>query len=266
MLKKAVIVAGGLFLLSGLFFGRDACSYVSTSFSRVKDTVREAVPVEFEIARAHKMLGNLGPEIRRNMHAIAKEEVELERLGEQVASLEGKLTRDKQEVLRLQADLRSGSKTFMVAGYSCKESDAKRALSHRFACFKTNDSTLTNLRKVQEARGRKLEGSRQKLEEMLVARKNLEVELENIAAQQKMIEVAQTASKYHFDETQLGRIKELVQGLSARLKVEERVAQMAGETFEEEASSLGESHDDVVEEVAVYFQSHDSAQVAADVK
>ena len=94
----------------------------------------------------------------------------------------------------------------------------------------------------------------------------LEVELENIAAQQKMIEVAQTASKYHFDETQLGRIKELVQGLSSRLKVEERVAQMAGETFEEEAGVLTESNDNVVDEVAAYFQSQDVGQVAADVK
>jgi hypothetical protein len=263
MLKKAIIVVGGLFLLSGLFFGRDACSYVSTSFGRMKDAVRESVPVEFEIARAHKMLKGLGPEIRHNMHAIAKEEVELERLGEQIASLEHKLSRDKQDVLRLQADLRSGSKTFKVAGYTCGESDAKRALSHRFACYKTNDATLANLRKVQEARGRKLESSRQKLEEMLVARKNLEVELENIAAQQKMIEVAQTAAKYHFDETQLGRIKELVQSLQARLRVEERVAEMSGETFEDEPGVLSETNDDVVEEVAAYFQS---AQVAADVK
>jgi hypothetical protein len=75
MIKKSLMAVGGLSLLMVLFFGRDAASYVRTSFGWMKDTVRSQVPVEFEIERARRMVKNLVPDIRQNMHVIAQEEV-----------------------------------------------------------------------------------------------------------------------------------------------------------------------------------------------
>ena len=46
----------------------------------MKQTVRNSVPVDFEIERWRKMVKNLVPDIRKNMHVIAQEEVEVERL------------------------------------------------------------------------------------------------------------------------------------------------------------------------------------------
>ena len=44
MIKKTLVTAAGLALLSVLFFGRDAASYVLTSFGWVKDSVKSQVP------------------------------------------------------------------------------------------------------------------------------------------------------------------------------------------------------------------------------
>ena len=43
------------------------------------------MPIEFQIERARDMIKDLVPEIRKNMHVIAKEEVEVKRLDEQIA-------------------------------------------------------------------------------------------------------------------------------------------------------------------------------------
>ena len=77
MLKKLLFVGVGLALLLALFMGRDCCSYLSTSMGWMKDSVKESVPVQFEIERARKMIRDLDPEIERNMRKIALEEVEI---------------------------------------------------------------------------------------------------------------------------------------------------------------------------------------------
>jgi len=45
MFKKLIVTVAGAALLSVLFFGRDAASYLSTSFGWVKDSVKSQVPV-----------------------------------------------------------------------------------------------------------------------------------------------------------------------------------------------------------------------------
>ncbi len=66
MLKKGLVAGGGLALLLGLFLGRDVFSYVKTSFGWVKDSVKDSVPVQFELERARKMIQDLDPEISQH--------------------------------------------------------------------------------------------------------------------------------------------------------------------------------------------------------
>src|SRR5690606_39815140 len=70
-------------------------SYLGTSWGRMKSSVKDSVPVEFEIERARKMVKDLLPDIRHNMHVIAKEEVEVARLERQIADAEEKLAVSK---------------------------------------------------------------------------------------------------------------------------------------------------------------------------
>ena len=116
MLKRSIYVGSGALLLMGLLFGRDACSYVTTTVGWVKDSVRDSIPIEFEIERARKMLTELEPEIRRNMHLIAKEEVALERLEKQVERLGNKQEKDQSDLIRLKAHLDSGKGYFQQPG------------------------------------------------------------------------------------------------------------------------------------------------------
>ncbi len=88
MIKKVLVIGIGTILAAGLLFGRNAVSYIRTSAGYVTDAVREAVPIEFQIERARGMIQDLVPEVRKNMHVIAKEEVEVQRLDEQIAQTE----------------------------------------------------------------------------------------------------------------------------------------------------------------------------------
>src|ERR1700691_1718722 len=118
MIKRVILSTVGLGLLGTFFFGRTAASYVSTSWARLTDSVEQSVPVEFQIDRARKMVKDLMPDIQRNMHVIAKEEVEVDQLERQIADTEQHLGKDRSELMRLKTDASSNQSHFVYAGRS----------------------------------------------------------------------------------------------------------------------------------------------------
>lgn len=225
-LRNLVLSGTAIAVLGGFFFGRDATSYVATAAGRMKDSVRNSVPVEFEIERARKLVKDLVPDIRRNMHVIAQEEVEVERADKQISEQESQLSKERDEMLRLKADLASGKSEFEYGSRKFTVAEVKTDLARRFERYKTHEATLASLREIRTARQSSLVSARQKLDGMLAAKRQLEVDVENLEARLKMVEVAQTNSSASFDDSQLGRAKELVADVRARLMVAERMVQV----------------------------------------
>jgi len=258
MCRKLVYSGAAAAVLMLLFFGRDCASYVGTSYGWVKDSVRNSVPIDFEIDRARKMVKDLVPEIRRNMQVIAKEEVEVERLQKEIATAEARVTKEKQDVLRLKNDLASPRDSYEYAGHQYTIKQVKLDLANRFERLKTNDATLASLRDIHLARTKGLEAARAKLEGMLAAKRQLEVKCENLDARLKMVEVSQTASELNVDESRLGRAKELVAELRSRLQVAEKLVGSES-TFQGEIQLDEAGTEDIVDQVAEYLDGETAA-------
>ncbi|MHB1037787.1 MAG: hypothetical protein ACYC35_08010 [Pirellulales bacterium] len=254
MVKKLLILAGGLFLLGALFFGRDALSYIGTTVGWVKNSVKDSVPIEFEIERARNMIKDLVPDIRKNMHVIAKEEVEVEQLKKQITEAEARQEKDQAGLMRLKSDLATaGKEVFQYAGHSYTSQQVKTDLANRFERYKTNDATLASLRQIRDARQQSLDAARQKLEGMLAARRQLSVKIESIEAQLKMVEAKQTTSEYQFDDSRLSRVKTLLGDLQTRLNVAERLVDSEGQ-FHDEIQLEQPTPANIVDQVTEYFQ------------
>ena len=261
MLKKGIIGATLAVAFATFFFGRDAWSYVSTSAGWVKSSVRGNVPIEFEIERARKMVKDLVPDIRANMHVIAKEEVEVAQLERQIVDGDSKLAKDRDGVMRLKDDLSSAKQEFRYAGRCYTSDQVKVDLANRFERFKTSEATLASLREIRAARQRSLEAARQKLEGMLAAKRKLEVDVENLEARMKMVEAAQTTAEYNFDDSRLSRAKELITDLRTRLDVAEKMVN-ADSTFHDEIPLDAAAPEHIVDEVTQYFESGSTINVA----
>jgi hypothetical protein len=263
MIKKALIAAGGLAILSVLFFGRDALSYMSTSYGWMRDSVKAQVPIEFEIERARREVKNLVPDIRRNMHVIAQEEVEIERLDKEIAKTELTMTREKDEIMKLKTDLSKAQPVYHYVGRSYPAAQVKIDLANRFERYKTHDATLASLRDILAARRTSLDAARQKLESMLAEKRNLEVAVENLEAQFKVIQVAQTTSEFNIDDSRLGRVKDLIADVRARLNVAERLANSQTELNCEIQLGAGES-EDILNQVTEYFDGQKPEATVAE--
>ncbi len=263
MIKKTLVTVGGLGLLMMLFFGRDAASYARTSFGWVKESVKSNVPIEFEIERARQMVKSLVPDIRKNMHVIAQEEVEVERLDKQIVQTSATLDKDRAEIMRLKTDLSTTQPVYQYAGRSYTVAQVKCDLANRFDRYKTHDATLASLREIQAVRRKSLDAARQKLEGMLAARRQLEVDVENLEARFKVLEVAQTTSEYNIDDSQLGRVKELIAEVRTRLNVSERLVN-SQTALDSEIQLSSPQAENIVDQVTEYFNGEQASAKVAD--
>jgi phage shock protein A len=252
MIKKTLIATAAILLAGVIVFGRNAVGYIRTSWGYVHDSVQNSVPVGFEIDHARQMIQDLVPEVRKNMHVIAKEEVEVQRLEEQIANSEARLAKEKEQVMRLKNDLATAKATYRYGDRNYTAAEVRTDLANRFDRFKTGEATLGSLKQVRDARVKSLAAARQKLEGMLAQKRQLLVEIENIEAHHQMIAAAQATSNYQFDDSHLGRAKELVQSLKTRLDVDDKILnaenQMQGEIPLDKASEQN-----IVEQVGDYF-------------
>src|SRR3954447_16022303 len=136
MFKRAILVGTGVCVTSLVLFGRDAASYVKTSYRRVTSTVQDQVPIDFQIDRARQMVRDLDPEIRNSMHVIAKEEVAVEQLNQQITTNQTKTDGEKKDILRLQSDLGQNKSKYQYASHTYTCDEVKQDLSRRFSRFK----------------------------------------------------------------------------------------------------------------------------------
>ncbi len=254
MFRKLFITGGILAVLGTFLFGRDVVSYVFTGAGCIKDSVRDSVPVKFEFQRARNMIAAIDPEIHKNMLLIAKEEVEIERLRDHITRLTATVDKDRTQLTRLTKDLKEGDYRFVYAGRHYTQDQVKADLANRLKRVKMNDGTLVSLQKVLSARENRLVAARQKLEQTLALKHQAVVEVENLEARQKMVEVAQTASQLSvaFDESQVSRTRDLLDQLATRIQVAERLVDSEGE-FQDEIPLEEEAPANILEDVAAYL-------------
>lgn len=256
MFKKSLIASGGVLLLTTMFCGRDAVSYVSTSMGWVQQTVKDSVPIEFELERARHMIKELDPEIRTNMHVIAKEEVEVVRLRDQYAAAQKQLVKDRTDVARLKTDLDEGGSSFVYAGRSYTQKQVETDLARRFERFKTKEATVEKLRQILAARETGLMAANDKLKAMHAAKRQLEVDIENLKARVEMVKVAEsTSAAVAFDDSRLSRTRETLRDISARIEVAEKLVATTSSMPDQIPLDETDSKN-VSEEVAKYFADH----------
>jgi phage shock protein A len=159
--------------------------------------------------------------------------------------------------MKLKGDLGTVQPVYHYAGRKYSATQVKVDLANRFERYKTHDALLTNLRDMHAARRSSLDAARQKLEGMLVAKRQLEVDVEQLEANLKMVQVAQTLSEHNIDDSQLGRAKELIADIRTRLKVAERLASTPIVNGEIPVSTPEGMADDIVEQVTEYFAPGD---------
>jgi chromosome segregation ATPase len=252
MVKKgilgAALTAGALYLA----FGTSAPSYVRTAFHKVRHNAKGAVPVQFEIDRAHEEVANLEPAINDNKEALARAEVDVDYLDREIATIHDNLGAEKKSILALREGLENGS--YRLAGrVSYTADEIKGELARRLDHYRNVSKILEEKETTLKARQKAVIAARQQLTNMTAQKKTLQTKIEGIEARLKMIEATQATNEFNFDDSALARAKQSVAELEKRLDVMSRIAEMEGRSAETGVPFVVEPGRDVVKEVDSEF-------------
>lgn len=252
MLMKLVLIGGAATVLSGVSIGTPIWSYARCATHWLTDSASEAVPLEWEMKRARQMIDDLQPEIAKNAKQIAREKIEVAKLERQTTQCDEALAKTQSDIERLSADLRSGDKAYTYGGKTYTAVTVKEDLNNRFNRFKTRRETAEKLQQMLTARQASLRSAADRMDAMLAAKSQLEVEVENLQARVGALRVAQTSSELCLDDSQLSQTRQLLDDIAARIDVEEETVAVDAEYFGE--INLEEpASEELLDEISLYF-------------
>lgn len=259
MLKKALLYGSAFLVLSGLAMGTGLWSYGRTAASKAALSAKEMVPMEWEIDRARQMIRDLEPEIADNAKRIAREKIATARLESQVNQVQDRLGDAQRNIERLSQDLRRGDDAYRYGGKTYTSAQVRDDLGARWKRFKTQRETADKLQQQLDARNASLAAANERMDAMLSAKRQLEVEVENLQARLSALRVAQTSSQLNLDDSQLSRTRELLDEIETRIDVEEEVIAVDTEYFG--GIDLDEpNEEDLLDEISSYFDGEGSEE------
>ena len=264
MMKKIVLTGGAIALLSSMTVGGPLLSYARCGTEWLCNSASESVPLEWELKRARQMIADLKPEIEVNAKRIAREKIEVARLEKQMSDSDQRLVKAQSDIQRLTEDLRSENSSYTYGGRTYTVSQVKSDLGSRFKRFKTRQATVDKYRDMLTAREGSLKSAHQRMDAMLSAKRQLEVEVENLQARLGALRVAQTSSQLSLDDSQLSQTRGLLDEIATRIDVEEETMEIDAEYFGTGEIDLDEPSDEtLLDDIAVYFGSDRESSLVA---
>ena len=223
IIKYATVGAAGLCLVGGLFFGRDAASYVYSSAKSLQSAVKEAVPVEFELQRARDLLDDIIPEVQANVRLIAQEEVEIASLKADLEQGERSVNAERIRVTKLRDTLGTGKVTYTLGGSDYTAQQVKEELARSFDRYKEAEVVQAGKQRLLETRQKSLQAAMQMLERTKAQKVGLEDQIQALDSQYRLVQAAAVGSKVQIDSSKLAQTEKLIRQIKTRLDVAERV-------------------------------------------
>jgi hypothetical protein len=259
MIKKTFLLAAGGLLVLGLLFGRNLVPYAGTTISRVQNWAESKVATETKIETARRQLDSVRKSVQPMMYEIARQKVEVGRLAKQIDNQNESLAKAHVHILHLRDHLSSGETAYVSSNGRTYTNDRVREdLGNQFRRYKNGEEQLNTLKATLEMREKGLAAAEKNLEETLARQRTLSVEVDNLEAKMKMLEVRKTADEYaRFDDTELSRASQMIDEIRNRLEAESMMLDMAPEAMGdipmEDVSPA--SDEDIIHAVDVYFGS-----------
>lgn len=266
MFKKLTLGVLGLAIVGGLLFGSNLVPYVSTAFSKARQAAQKQVPISFQIDAAEEQMEKIGPEVHQMVWQIAKEKAAVKRLEKELSGNQQNLKSSHDEMMTLRDHLGSGEQFYTAANAKTyTNSRVKEDLAHRFAIYKTNQQTVDSQKQVLESRKTAIEAALAKLEEAQSLQRELQVNIENLRARNRVNEVVKTATNIEMDNSELALTAQRLEDIGAQIDADTEMLQLAPKYFGQipvnEDSVL--SQQDILQEMDEYF-SNAEAQIVTN--
>lgn len=258
MCKKVTLGVLALVVIGGLLFGSKVIPYAQTAYNKVKTSAQDSVPVSFQIDAAKAQLAKIGPEIKNMVHQIAKEKVQIKRLVADLKQHDQMLEKSYNEMMTLRDHVQSGEQVYVATNNKAySTARVEEDLRHRFALYQTAEKTKEKKAEILRIRQTSLETALAKLDEAKAQQRELEVQIENLIARNRMNDVIATASQINIDNSQLAKTREMLDDIDALISAKEEVLNIAPKYYGQipVGEEVIQSDTNILDEMDAYFDS-----------
>ncbi len=268
MCKKLTLAVVGLVVVGALLFGGKVIPYAQTAFEKARSTVEGSVPIDFQIDAARTQLGKIQPEIKNMVWKIAQEKAQIKKLGTEVDRQANLLEKRYDEMMTLRNHLSSGDEVYVATnGKAYPNERVTEDLRHRFTVYQTAEQTLQKSKDILELRRQALTAALEGLDSAQAQQRELEVQIENLSARKKMVDVAKSASEINLDDSQLAKTRQMIEDINSKIDTEEEMMNLAPKYLGQipVGDEILEADKDILSEMDAYFnKSADENMVQSD--
>ena len=130
----------------------------------IEKSVKDSIPIEFEIQRARDLLEELLPEMRANLKLVAAEQVEVAELETDISDEADAIASEKGKVQILRNTLKQAQASYRIGNLDYDRDEVVEELARRFEHLRTAEQLLKGKRDLLRNRKRSLEAAVKKLE------------------------------------------------------------------------------------------------------
>lgn len=262
MIKYGVGGLAAVVLTGFLVFGSDLTSMIRTGAKSVQKTVKRTVPVEFELKRAKETINQILPDMQSQVRMIAEEEVAIARLAKEVNEDERHLESQQAKLSALRDKMRTQQVSYQVGRVQLDRQQLAKHLQVHFDHFKQASLSLESKQKLLEKRKQGLAAALTMLDQMRCRQSELELKVEALAAQHRLIKASQIESGKLIDGSQLSKADQLLDEIETRLQVAQRVMEYQNDALDTPAPEVEVEEQAVLSEFDQYFGSSADATIA----
>jgi len=245
-IKSGVMLSIVILIVGGIIFGTDLKSYIKSSLNSVVSVAKDAVPLEFELARAGDLLEEIIPEMHKHIRAIAQEEVEVAALKADISRSEKNISTQESRVETLRSNLdditvdsERGRKLLQLEDHFDRFVESKRLLGSKLKLLTSREHTLkSSMVLLDKTRDQK----------RLLANK-----IKTLESQLRLVQAASVGSNLDLDNSALAQTDKLLGNIKQRLDVAERVLAHEARFTDDVLAQVETSDRDLLVEVDRYF-------------
>jgi len=248
-----------IFIGGFLLFGSDLTSMLKTSANSIRETARQSVPVEFELDRAKDQINDILPDLQSQVRMIAEEEVAISRLEKEVNQDQQRMEKLEQSLTTLRKKVRTNQVSWKVGGANLDRSQFTKHLQSRFNHLKQAKLSTASKERLLAKRRDGLAAAVTLLEEMRLRQSELELKVESLAAQHRLIKASAIESGKLIDDSHLSQADQLLGEIENRLEVAERMMTYERGIMELSVEEDVASTESVLAEIDQYFGPSENA-------
>jgi chromosome segregation ATPase len=257
MLKKTILVGGGVALVLALLFGGTVLPYAKSGLRQVRENVKRAIPVKAQLEAAREQIKAIDPEIRSMVAKVATEKVAIGNLEKEIDALAMQIKDEEIRIVSLREHLKGGEQYYVTKGRAFTNEQVRNDLQKRFDRLKSTQTRWNSMQQVLDARHAALDAAIAKLDETKVQRHELEVIVEELEARMRVVEVQQHANHLNLDSSELSAARKMMDEIRARIEAAEQEAAMLPKYLGEIPVEFGDDDEDIESQIDAYFERGD---------